>query len=250
MNKISMTRTKATLSHLLLSVIIFSMVVAILIFVWYPAPHFTASGGWQGLKIAAGVDLVLGPLLTLIIFDITKSRKKLVGDLIVIALLQFTALAWGVNAIYSQRPVALVFWEQDFISIPAMELEEHNTNLDDLNKFGSKSPVLIYVEKPRELDGLKAMLKRITEETIAPHQQLELYRPLQDYFDDIVPYQLNMDSILDHNTDVKRQLNNILTENNKKREDFYYFSLRSKYHNIILLFNHEGRLEEHIVVNL
>lgn len=245
-----MTRIKAALGHLLLSALIFSAVIAILIFVWYPTPHFTASGGWQGLKIAAGVDLVLGPLLTLIIFDIAKSRKKLVGDLVVIVLLQFTALAWGINTIYSQRPVAIVFWEQDFISVPAAEYEKLGIELDNVRLFGEQSPAFIYAEKPRELTALKAMLKRITEHTIAPHYQLELYRPLQDSFDEIVPFQLNMDSILEHNVDVKKRLNSILKETNKKREDYYYFSLRSKYHNIILLFSHEGDLENHIVVKL
>lgn len=245
-----MTRTKAALSHLLLSIFIFSIVIAILIFVWYPAPHFTASGGWQGLKIAAGVDLVLGPLLTLIVFDIAKLRKKLIGDLMVIALLQFSALAWGVHTIYSQRPVAVVFWEQYFISIPAAELERYDVNLEDLENFGSQSPVLIYVEKPTELAALKAMLKRITDDTIAPHHQLELYRPLEKYFDEIVRFQLNMDDILENNTKVKQRLNKILAEENKKHDYYYYFSLRSKYHNIILLFSHEGELENHIVVKL
>ncbi|MBL1320661.1 MAG: hypothetical protein COA63_006320 [Methylophaga sp.] len=245
-----MTRIKAAASHLLLSVIFFSTVTAIVIIIWYPTPHFSASGGWQGLKIAAGVDLVLGPLLTLVIFDIAKSRKKLMGDLIVIAFIQITALAWGINTIYGQRPVAVVFWEQNFISIPAMALENHNIEIESLKKFGSLNPVLIYVEKPKELAGLKAMLKRINEDIIAPHHQLELYRPLEDYFDDIVPFQLNMGYILEHNTDVKMRLNKILAEENKKYGDYYYFSLRSKYHNIILLFSHDGQLENHIVVRL
>lgn len=245
-----MTRLKAALSHLLLSILIFSMVITILIFVWYPTPYFTASGALQGLKIAAGVDLVLGPLLTLIIFDITKSRKKLVGDLIVIALLQFTALAWGVYTIYHQRPVAIVFWEQSFILVPAIDLEEKDIALDGLKKFGSQTPVLIYVEKPRELAARKEMLRRITEDKITPHHQLELYRPLQEYFDETVPLQINIDNILEHNPQVKVRLDEILAKTNKKKLDYYYFSLRSKYHNIILLFNENGELESHIAVVL
>ncbi|PHS31203.1 MAG: hypothetical protein COA95_07105 [Methylophaga sp.] len=250
MSKLTITRTKAALGHLLLSVLIFSIVIAVLIFIWYPVPHFTASGGWQGLKIAAGVDLVLGPLLTLIIFDSAKSRKKLMGDLMVIALLQFTALAWGVGTIYSQRPVALVFWEQSFISVPAAEFDKQKIDIDDLNDFGSEKPVLIYAEKPRELGALKAMLKRITEDVVAPHNQLELYRPLQDYFDEIIPLQLNIDHIMEHNTDIKAKLNKILVKTNKDQNDYFYFSLRSKYQNIILLFDHNGELKNHIVVVL
>ena len=245
-----MTRIKAALSHLLVSIIIFSVVIAVLLFIWYPPPYFTASGGWQGLKIAAGVDLVLGPLLTLIIFDITKSQKKLVGDLIVIALLQFTALTWGVHTIYSQRPVAVVFWEHEFMTVPAKVMEEQQVDLDTLDRFGIQKPPFIYAEKPKELEALKAMAKRIKETHVPPHHDLLLYKPLAEFFDDVLPYQLNMDNIVEHNSEVKDKLDSILAETNKKREDYYYFSLRSKYHNIILLFSHDGQLENHIVVKL
>lgn len=245
-----MTRIKAALSHLFLSIIIFSGVIAALLFIWYPPPYFTASGGWQGLKIAAGVDLVLGPLLTLIIFDLTKSRKKLMGDLMVIALLQLTALGWGVYAIYSQRPVAVVFWEHEFMTIPAMAIEEQQISLDELDQFGLQNPPLIYAEKPKELEALRALSKRIKEARIPPHHDLELYKPLADFFDEIVPFQLNMPKILERNTDVRNQLDKILANKGRQQEYYYYFPLRSKYHNIILLFSHDGKLENHIVVKL
>lgn len=245
-----MSRTKAALSHLLLSVIVFSAVIAVLLFAWYPQPYFTASGGWQGLKIAAGVDLVLGPLLTLVIFDITKSRKKLMGDLLVIVLLQFTALTWGVYTIYSQRPVAVVFWEHEFMTIPATVMKEQQVGLDALEQFGVQKPPLIYAEKPKSLEALKALLKRINETRVPPHHDLLLYKSLAEFFDEIVPFQLNINEVIERNAEVKNKLDSILAETKNKRDDYYYFSLRSKYHNIILLFSHDGQLENHIVVKL
>lgn len=71
-----MTKITATTNHLLLSVVIFSLLFGILIFFWYPSPYFSASGGWEGLKIAAAVDLVLGPILTLIVFNTKKANKN------------------------------------------------------------------------------------------------------------------------------------------------------------------------------
>ena len=135
-----MTRLRAALTHLLMSLAVFSIFVFILVFVWYPAPYFIAAGGWQGLKIVAGVDLVLGPLLTLIIFDIAKEKRELLGDLTVIVLLQITALAWGVNTIYKQRPVAVVFWENTFITVPASALINEQFNTDELKQYGNDQP--------------------------------------------------------------------------------------------------------------
>ncbi len=246
-----MTRTKAALSHLVLSIIIFSGVIAALLFLWYPPPYFTASGGWQGLKIAASVDLVLGPLLTFVVFDLKKkSRQKLVGDLIAIALMQFTALAWGVYTIYNQRPVAVVFWEHEFMTVPATAIEEQGIDLDKLDRFGKQKPPLIYAEKPKELEALKAMAKRINETHVPPHHDLSLYKPLSKFFDEVLPFQLNMDDILEHNAEVKAELDTILAKTDKQQNDYYYFPLKSKYHNIILLFNHDGQLENYIVVKL
>jgi len=85
-----MTRLKAASAHFLLSLILFLAVITIVIFLWYPEPHFKVSGGWQGLKIVAMIDLVLGPLLTSIIFNTQKSKAKLMGDLSIIAILGFS----------------------------------------------------------------------------------------------------------------------------------------------------------------
>jgi ElaB/YqjD/DUF883 family membrane-anchored ribosome-binding protein len=246
-----MTRTKAAISHLVLSIIIFCGVIAALLFLWYPPPYFTASGGWQGLKIAASVDLVLGPLLTFVVFDLDKkSRQKLIGDLTIIALMQFTALSWGIYTIYSQRPVAVVFWEHEFMTVPAKAIKEQGLELDELDRFGKQKPPLIYAEKPKELEQLKAMAERIRDTGVPPHWDLLLYKPLADFFDEILPFQLNMDDIVAHNSEVKAELEKILAETGKQQNDYFYFSLRSKYHNIILLFSHDGKLENHIVVKL
>jgi len=244
-------KTKAALSHLVLSIVIFSGVIAALLFLWYPPPYFTASGGWQGLKIAASVDLVLGPLLTFVVFDLKKkSRQKLMGDLIAIALMQFTALAWGVHTIYNQRPVAVVFWGHEFMTVPATAIEGQGIELEELDRFGKQKPPLIYAENPKDLEGKKALLQRINEKHVPPHHDLLLYKSFAKFFDEILPFQLNMDDILEHNAEVKAELDKILAKTGKQKNDYYYFPLKSKYHNIILLFNHDGQLANYIVVKL
>ena len=69
----SLNRWKAAAIHLGLSVLIAATVVTVMLLVWYPPPYFDTMGGTGLLKILVGVDVTLGPLLTLIIFD---PRKK------------------------------------------------------------------------------------------------------------------------------------------------------------------------------
>ena len=61
--------------------------------VWYPTPYFAIDGGWQVLRILAGVDVVLGPLLTFIVFKIGKPSLKF--DMSCIILMQIGALIYG-----------------------------------------------------------------------------------------------------------------------------------------------------------
>jgi hypothetical protein len=67
-------------------------------FVWYPPPYFEVDGGWRILRILAGVDVVVGPLLTLILFKPGKPGLKF--DMTCIALMQIGALVYGGTIIY------------------------------------------------------------------------------------------------------------------------------------------------------
>ena len=77
-------KLKAISIHLLLSLLIFVVILYFILFDWYPEPFFTAQGGWQGIQLMAFVDLVLGPVLTFIVYDQLKQRKLIILDLSVI----------------------------------------------------------------------------------------------------------------------------------------------------------------------
>lgn len=244
-----MTRIKAALSHLLISSIIFSAISFAMMFLWYPAPYFSASGGWQGIKIAAGVDLILGPLLTFIVFDTDKSKKIIIGDLTVIALMQFIALAWGVNTIYNQRPVAVVFWEDSFYTVPALAFTNQNIQIDTLEKFGRNYPVFIYAEKPHETVKLIEIANITANEKIPPYQQVNLYKTLPPNFSAIQAQQVDIHEIIEQNSEMKADLMAILTKTKHHIDDYVYIPLFSKYQNIILLFNQQGEWVNQIVVS-
>lgn len=117
----SLNRWKAAALHLGLSALIAATVVAVMLALWYPQPFFDAMGGTGLLKILIGVDVTLGPLLTLIIFDVRK--KSLRFDLSVIAFLQIAALVYGVYIMFEARPVYAVFVKDRFDMVPANELD-------------------------------------------------------------------------------------------------------------------------------
>lgn len=119
-----MTRWKASAIHLGISAAIGTAVIATMLLVWYPGPFFAAMGGNDLVLILMGVDVVLGPLVTLIVFNPGKARRLLRLDLAVIGTVQALALAYGVGVIAEARPVYMVFTVDRFDLVAANEIRE------------------------------------------------------------------------------------------------------------------------------
>ena len=117
-----MTRWKAAGIHLAISACIAIAVVAAMLLIWYPPPYFEAMGGDHLIAILIGVDVVLGPLITFIIFARGKARHLIRFDLSVIGIVQLTALAYGVSVVATARPVYLVFSVDRFDVTSANEI--------------------------------------------------------------------------------------------------------------------------------
>lgn len=94
--------------HLCLSAAIAVLGAILVLRVWYPAPHDLLSGGITLFVVLASVDVVCGPLLTLLLANPTKTRRALLVDMSLIAFIQIGALAYGMHAVYEARPLFLV----------------------------------------------------------------------------------------------------------------------------------------------
>jgi hypothetical protein len=120
----SLNRWTASAIHLGISALLAVSVVALMLVVWYPRQYFTAMGGDTLILILIGVDVVIGPLITLIIF--APKKKNLRFDLAVIAALQLAALAYGCNVMFEARPVYNVFVVDRFEVVAANAVDEES----------------------------------------------------------------------------------------------------------------------------
>jgi len=108
--------------HFGISVAIAALAATLVFAVWYPYPYREISGGRELFMIVVSVDVVLGPLLTLAVFNVKKSVKLLRLDLTVIGLFQLAALAYGLWTVAVVRPVHLVFEIDRFRVVHAIEV--------------------------------------------------------------------------------------------------------------------------------
>lgn len=115
---------RAAAVHLLLSVAVASGVAALVFGLWFPAPLRELVGGTELFWLIVGVDVVCGPLLTLVVFNPRKPRAELRRDLALVALIQLLALGYGIHTLAHARPVALVHEVDRFRVVTYSDLEE------------------------------------------------------------------------------------------------------------------------------
>lgn len=100
---------KAAAFHLVVSSVIAILFALIVLLVWYPYPYRELSDGFLLFGVLVSVDVALGPLLTFVVWSSKKTRAVLRRDIAFISLLQIAGLLYGVGAIYSARPIHLVY---------------------------------------------------------------------------------------------------------------------------------------------
>lgn len=99
---------RAVLIHFVISVVVASMAASLVFLAWYPHPYGLLSGGRDLFLVLVSVDVVCGPLLTLVLFNPRKVRIELLADLGLVALTQMFALLYGLHTAYVARPLFLV----------------------------------------------------------------------------------------------------------------------------------------------
>jgi len=164
--------------HLGLSLIIFSIILYFILVHWYPQPLFATDGGWQGIRLIAFVDIVLGPLLTLVVYRAGKPGLKL--DLSMIAGLQLLALTSGAWLVYGEHPVALVIVDGFIKPITADQAEEAGISVSSLSQYSQFTPPLVYIDLPADINAKLQLRAKIINEGYSLITYGKLYQSLSD----------------------------------------------------------------------
>lgn len=116
----NLNRFQAFAWHFLFSAVLGLAVFLLFRFIWYPGALWTLSGAGKLLLLVVGIDVTLGPLLTLIVFN--PKKRSLPFDLATIAAVQCAALAYGVWVMAQSRPVYLVGVVDRIVLVSANDL--------------------------------------------------------------------------------------------------------------------------------
>lgn len=111
--------------HLAGGLLAVGLLAVLVLGVWFPYPYREISGGQRLFFLMVAVDVVCGPLLTLVLFDPAKARWKWHVDIAIILTLQLGAMAYGLHSIAKVRPVWLAFENDRFQVVRADDVEVH-----------------------------------------------------------------------------------------------------------------------------
>jgi len=181
-----MIRIRAALIHLGICLVIATSLLAVVFGLWYPTPLWHLLGLEHILIILLSIDVTIGPIITLIIYNPGKGMGKLKRDLIIIATCQLSALAYGAYTVYIARPVAIVFNKDRFDVVTALDIDTDSLKvaakakppvLTDLPMWG---PKWFFAELPADPEQRQKILFAAVSGGHDLPQRPEFYRPFDE----------------------------------------------------------------------
>lgn len=142
----------AALVHLFGSAVI-AVIAALLVFgLWYPFPYSKFSGGTELFLLVITIDVIVGPVLTAVLFNPTKDRAELWRDLTIVAVLQVAALGYGLWSVWQARPLFMVAEVDRFKVITRAALKDGALTLlhDEMQPSFFSRPLIVAIRAPRD----------------------------------------------------------------------------------------------------
>ena len=231
-------KLKASFIHLFASSFIIINFLLVIFFIWYPSPYDEINGIKYLLVVLIGVDIVLGPLLTFILYK--KNKPSLKFDLSIIVTIQLAALIYGMHAIYQGHPVYIVYAVDRFELIPAKDAHPERAKYDEFKVSTFWRPKLVYAKPPTDrVERNKLLFETVFEGKEDLERRSEYYEPIKKYTENILKRGIDPD-ILFSNADKKSKLKQFLAKTNKTEKDFAFLPLVGKEKDIVIAVSRES----------
>lgn len=129
--------------HAVISVFIAALVALLVFGLWFPDGISDFTKGTKLFFLVLGVELCLGPLMSLVIYSTKKPKAELLRDYAIIAIIQVSALFYGVYTVAQSRPVYFVLVKDQInvvaaIDLDTKDLQEAAPPFNRLTWFGPK----------------------------------------------------------------------------------------------------------------
>ncbi|KKW68797.1 hypothetical protein AAV94_03345 [Lampropedia cohaerens] len=145
-------RLRAMSVHFLVTLAVAAVAAALVFGLWFPPPFARMLGGLELFMLVVACDLVLGPLISLVIYNRKKPRKELVRDYAIVAAIQLAALAYGLHTVAITRPVFVVLAVDRLEVVSAGQLTDQDLQQATQPQWQSlpwRGPHFVWAQRPQ-----------------------------------------------------------------------------------------------------
>jgi hypothetical protein len=209
--------------------------------VLYPAPLYKVEGARLAIQILVGVDVVLGPLLTLVVFKPGKPGLKF--DMAIIIAIQLSAFIYGASVIISERPVIVSFAVDRFVVIPAAEAKELEMDKLDTQqvKLNAIGPTYVYAEMP-ENAAEQGLLFGALEGKPDLERRPEFYRDFHANIERNFPKAINLQERAEKSEEARVEIEKYLESSGKSYDDIAAYPVAGKHHDMVLVVDKQSKM--------
>ncbi|MFT5138469.1 MAG: hypothetical protein ACI9H8_000858 [Lysobacterales bacterium] len=245
----TITRYKASASHLGLSLLVVGSVFLIIFLIWYPSPYFKIMGAKEIILVVIGVDLGIGPLLTLIVYK--QGKRGLHFDISVILLVQLIALFYGTKVIYDAKPESMVFAVDRFNIISKKEVYWEEFDQKSIPGRPLIGPAVYYADFPTDETEQQTFLD---ETVIEGKPDLEYrpryWQPLSSNLDQLLRKTRSIKYLLDKRPEHKEKIIHFIESDGLDVELLNFSGVIGKNGDFSIIFNREtGHIEGAIEID-
>lgn len=229
------SKAKAFLIHIAVSAVVFAAVIYVVLALWFPEPYFRIDGGLAMIALAAAVDLVIGPLITLLVYR--PHRRDNVFNLAIIAFLQAGALTWGVNILHAQRPLYAAYVGgpvRTFFPVTGALIRDAPPSADLVARLKERPP-LVFIPLSSDPAQARGMLMSALLGGPSLLSSTHLWLPVEGRaLASIVRETRSRAALEALDPDAGRLLDEFLAEQDARFEDFAFVPLRGRYRSALL----------------
>lgn len=232
----SINRYQAFGFHLLGSALVASCGAGLIFLLWYPGLLAYASGVEKIFLLLVSVDVVVGPLITLIIFD--KNKKELKRDLFTVLIIQVAALLYGLWVMFSARPVFVVFNSDRFDVVYANELtgERYEKAAYDNFKFPPLwGPVYVGARLPTDAERASSIINSAIAGGDDVQQFPEFYVPYSEMVNDISSLSKPLGDLRQYNKQNASQVDGLINQYSSISDKIGYVPLKARVKNLTVI---------------
>jgi len=219
----------ASLIHFLFSIIIVFFVLVLVFYIWYPGALAEASGVAEIFFLVLIVDVCLGPLLTFVVFDIKK--KGLKRDLLIILLIQLSALFYGIYTVGVVRPAFIVFAVDRFELVYANELSKEQLRFGfspEYKRVSMLGPKWVAAKMPEDIAERNLLLFQALEGGADLAQSPRYYLSYQEMKSEIIAKSKPLQNLEQFNLEDITTYLSMIDRYDHDIHRYYYLPLQAK----------------------